>query len=172
MPDNANTAEAIATTHDIRVAGNPDVWDLVCKASSHAATSDMTKPKPSPDFWGFEGDERLSCTDRDDAIEARLDDCYPGSWPETLEVLGFAHDERDSALCHYNARGRGWSPLEGLLESLDEVLADPDGSPTEPTPAMLEAERAFVQAVFPAQRYTRLAQLLAASPTPTPTQER
>lgn len=31
---NKNTADAKATTSDIKVTGNPDVWRLLCKASS------------------------------------------------------------------------------------------------------------------------------------------
>lgn len=31
---NQNTAAAAATTTDIKVFGNPDIWKLVCKASS------------------------------------------------------------------------------------------------------------------------------------------
>ena len=34
MPDYTDTADAKAKTSDIKVTGNPDVWELVCKASS------------------------------------------------------------------------------------------------------------------------------------------
>ena len=34
MPDNKNTTEARQTTSDLETFGNPDVWELVCKASS------------------------------------------------------------------------------------------------------------------------------------------
>lgn len=34
MPDNIDTENARQTTSDIQVTGNPDVWQLVCKASS------------------------------------------------------------------------------------------------------------------------------------------
>lgn len=36
MPDNVNTAQAVATTPEIKVTGNPDVWVLICKASAGA----------------------------------------------------------------------------------------------------------------------------------------
>jgi len=32
--DNIDTAAATASTSDIKVKGDPDVWELVCKASS------------------------------------------------------------------------------------------------------------------------------------------
>jgi len=34
--DNKNTAAAKATTHDIKIVGDPDVWKLICKASSES----------------------------------------------------------------------------------------------------------------------------------------
>jgi len=34
MPDNTSTADARKTTSDIKVTGDPDVWELICKASS------------------------------------------------------------------------------------------------------------------------------------------
>jgi len=33
MPDNINTEQAKATTPSIQITGNPDVWQLICKAS-------------------------------------------------------------------------------------------------------------------------------------------
>lgn len=32
--DNTNTSDAKKTTNDIKVFGNPDLWELICKASS------------------------------------------------------------------------------------------------------------------------------------------
>lgn len=32
--DNENTADAKASTNDVKVGGNPDAWVLICKASS------------------------------------------------------------------------------------------------------------------------------------------
>lgn len=34
--DNESTAATRATTSDIKVTGNPDIWTLICKASSAA----------------------------------------------------------------------------------------------------------------------------------------
>jgi len=30
---NTNTADAVKTTPDVKVVGNPDIWQLICKAS-------------------------------------------------------------------------------------------------------------------------------------------
>jgi len=34
VPRNTSTAEAVSTTPDIKITGNPDVWELICKASN------------------------------------------------------------------------------------------------------------------------------------------
>lgn len=40
------------------------------------------------------------------------------------------------------------SPLEYMIECLDEEYSDPEGDYSVPTPAMREAERVFIQAVL------------------------
>ena len=43
-------------------------------------------------FWGSEGDEYLTYTKMDDAIESVLDDVENiKDLPETIEVCGYAH---------------------------------------------------------------------------------
>lgn len=34
--DNANTRDALKTSPKIKVVGNPDVWELICKASGES----------------------------------------------------------------------------------------------------------------------------------------
>lgn len=53
--DNTNTATATATTSDIVVSGNPDVWELVCKASSKAqGWMKSTKRMKVPGGWLYQ----------------------------------------------------------------------------------------------------------------------
>ena len=59
-------------------------------------------------------------TDYGDEIEAAI-------WP--AEFSEYRHTEKPSAE----------STLEGVLEKLDDMLGDPNGSSTDPTPKMLEA---------------------------------
>lgn len=101
----------------------------------------MGEPTQTPTFWGFDNDEHLSCTDRDEAIDEYLDNCYPGPYPETLEVIGFVRRKADPDTWRLGV-------LDRLLENLDEEYGDPDGGPTDPTPAMKEAEQTFVSAVL------------------------
>jgi hypothetical protein len=92
-----------------------------------------------PDYWGAHEEERLVHEDKDEAIEAILDDC--AEMPETIKVCGYAR-MRPNIIEAYKG-----DVLERLLESLDEEHADPDGDSTEPTEAMKEAEAAFLAVV-------------------------
>jgi hypothetical protein len=94
--------------------------------------SDIRTPK----YYGSPDDERLIATSEDEAIEGILEDYEKD--PETLTICGYA------------PRVPNWkwyTPLEHLLESLDEDYADPDGSNTEPTQAMKDAEAAFLAVI-------------------------
>ncbi len=104
-----------------------------------------------PTFWSCRDDEeQLSHTDRDEAVEAYLDDLLnPGmtaaevleELPGTVDVFGFARAEIDA--------GR-WAKLctEELLHCLDDEYGDPNGDFTKPNEAMLAAANAFVAAVL------------------------
>lgn len=89
-----------------------------------------------PDYWGLEDADRLYHDDKDEAIEAILEDMEPE--PETIEICGFVTMEINV---------KGYDPLEDILERLDEEYGDPDGDPTKPTEAMIEAEKAFLAVI-------------------------
>jgi len=96
-------------------------------------------------FWGFADDERLTHTDPDEVMEYWLDDAWPTppeDLPAELEVIGFAHIEPDPENCT-------GTPLERLLDYLDETYGDPDAMDyTRPTEKMRAAELAFVRSVL------------------------
>ena len=89
-----------------------------------------------PDYWGLEDADRLYHDDKDEAIEAILEGMEPET--ETIEICGFT--QMDISV--------SWlSPLEDILERLDEEYGDPDGDYTKPTEAMKEAEKAFLAVI-------------------------
>ena len=92
-------------------------------------------------YWGGPEEERLQYSDKEDVIEAILEDF--DELPETIEVCGYAR-------MNINLGG-AYGPLERILESLDEEYGDPDGDGSEPTEAMKEAEKAFMAVI--AQEY-------------------
>jgi hypothetical protein len=103
-----------------------------------------------PAFWTCDDTvERLDHEDKDDAIEEYLDGLLGphmtvaeviAALPEELEVFGYARME---ATLPYHTH-----PLEDLLLALDEEYGDPDGPDREPTPEMIEAEKAFLAVVL------------------------
>jgi hypothetical protein len=88
-------------------------------------------------YWSCDLDEEeLRHQSIEDAVEAWAD-LMDGPLPETVEVYGF---KRVTVTSLDYAR-----PLELLLETLDEDHGGDE--PTNPTPAMLEAEKAFLAVV-------------------------
>ena len=53
--DNTNTTDTKKTTSDVKVTGDPDVWELVCKASSQSqGWMKSTKRMRIPDGWLYQ----------------------------------------------------------------------------------------------------------------------
>ena len=89
------------------------------------------------DYWDCrEYAEQLSHGDIEEAVENYLDGLYQKDWPETLTVFGHVR---------MKPLDEEFSDLERLLETLDEEYGDPDGDGPEQTPAMIEAEKAFIE---------------------------
>lgn len=95
-------------------------------------------------FWEVEDTANLH-HDQADAIGEYLDDmgedalkCLIASHAK-LTLVEFKHAEVDPASLNV---------LNRLLEYLDEEYGDEEGGWTDPTPAMLEAEKAFVKVVL------------------------
>jgi len=89
-----------------------------------------------PILYSCDEAEYLTHETPDAAIESYLDDFADGDLPETVDCYGWARLVVSADFL---------SPLEGMLEALDEEYAGDD--PQEPTEAMLAAEKAFVAAV-------------------------
>jgi hypothetical protein len=85
-------------------------------------------------FWSDGVSERLCWETENDCIEGMLDGMNR-PWPDRITICGFARMIVDVGGCDV---------LERMLEILDEEYGNPDGREDEPTPAMLEAEKAFL----------------------------
>jgi len=91
-------------------------------------------------FWDCRGDERLTHTGMDDAIEDYLSD--GGDIPETLEVRGFAPMELPAADVIAQ------SVLEHVFEFMFEDLLDPEADVKDSiTTEIREAATAFAEVV-------------------------
>lgn len=112
----------------------------ICAGCLYNQNNPDPKHVRQPVFWGSPDDERLEHSDEDEAIEAILDEMgYPHpDWPETITICGFARMEVDLP---------SLNPLEDCLDRLDEEYGDPDGEPAQPTEAMKEAERVFLETI-------------------------
>ena len=100
-----------------------------------------------PVFWDCADGEELHHTDPDDAIECHLNNWFPRV-PETVTLTGYTHDVVPiDAVDHL--LGSDGGPLRAVLDALQEPFGNPE-EPIDATPAMLEAERAFVAAVLKA----------------------
>ena len=91
------------------------------------------------DYWDSEGEERLTHTDIDEALQYILDGIDP--LPEKIEICGYAHIVP-------NIESLATHALNSLLEGLDEDYGDPDGGYTEASIAMKEAAKEFLTAVL------------------------
>jgi hypothetical protein len=88
------------------------------------------------ELWGKEDAEYLHCVDKNEAIAEALDDM--GELPETIKICGYARMKISTAT---------FSPLEEIIEVLDENFGDPEGAATELTEVMEEAEKAFLAVI-------------------------
>lgn len=91
------------------------------------------------EYWDSEGEERLTHTDRDDAIECILNDA--GDLPEKIDICGYARMVPNGELLAHHA-------LEHLLEDLDEEYGDPEGGYVSGTDKMKEAAKVFTTTVL------------------------
>lgn len=110
-------------------------------------------------LWGPPNAESLEHQSLGEAVEAILDELgAPEDWPPTIEVSEF-HRMPINAIQFTWGR---FSPLEWLLENIDEEHGHPDKA-TEPTESMRKAEREFVNAIlkeysnYQCEEYDRLA---------------
>lgn len=100
-------------------------------------------------YWDCNGDENLTYSDINDAVEAYLDarldpkmtpEEVLGSLPETVEVTGYARRTVDR---------KELQPLTLLLEYLDDEYGGNEAAEkTYPSDKMLEAEKAFLNVVL------------------------
>lgn len=88
-------------------------------------------------FYGINQPETVH-DDIDGCIEEYLDQCDDFNHTFEVEVYERVETEYKPA----------FSPLERMLEDLDEDYGNPDGHYPEPTDDMQEAEQAFIKAVL------------------------
>ena len=94
-------------------------------------------------LWGEDGDELLSCRNANSAIESYLDGFWPEILRETHEVTVFEYRPVTIQISDCG------SPLENVLEYLDEQYGDPDGTPDYAgAQEMQDAEKAFLDTVI------------------------
>ena len=100
-------------------------------------------------FWGPPEAERLIHDDVDEAVEDILDDMYPtpiADLPETIEVVGYA--PMAVSMNIVDTIYSDDSPLEMVIERLEEEYGDPEGeNEVDITERMKAAERHFLQVV-------------------------
>jgi hypothetical protein len=87
-------------------------------------------------YWACDEPEKLICTTPNDAIESYLEGVEKP--PETVHLAGYTR----------MPVAFSGSPLDYVLERLDEDHGDPDGVPDDPTEKMKAAEAAFIAAVL------------------------
>jgi len=92
-------------------------------------------------FWGGDGDEVLIYTDPHEYIENLLDSYHPESLYSTGTITAYEYKPMTVTASDCGA------PLEYILEMLDEEYGSPDKGFTA-TDAMIQAEKAFINAVL------------------------
>ena len=96
-----------------------------------------------PEFmYGAFGQERMTAVTVDEAAEEIIDQMDLLQCSRTVTVV----KHRRKRLVPEDFQDKG--PLSRFLEELDEEYGDPDGSPWDPSPAMLAAEREFLARVL------------------------
>jgi hypothetical protein len=93
-------------------------------------------------WWGDDGCEVLTHADPDEAIEAHIDGWHPDPIESIGEITMYEYAPMKPTL------SKCGSPLERVLEQLDEEYGDPNGDGYEVTEAMKEAEQVFLKAVL------------------------
>jgi hypothetical protein len=86
-----------------------------------------------------ENEERIVCSDKDEAIRYYLEAFECGEKPDKIKVYGFARSE---------IHDDGTGVLEDFLIWLDEDFGDPDSGWTEPSDKMKKAAKEFVDIVI------------------------
>jgi hypothetical protein len=124
--------------------------DIIKRADERVNNIMKNIAKKEPEFWDCQDSEVLDHTDKDDAIEYFLDGWLSGKMtkdevlkalPETTEVKGYAKMK-------VNYRESWLSPLEDVLERLDEEYGDPSGGDySKPTDRMKAAEKEFLKVI-------------------------
>lgn len=99
--------------------------------------------KEQPTYWGFNGDDRLTCTTIDELVEKFYDEYEGNALPEEIEIVGF-----NRMIINDNNNIYSKNVINGLLESLDEEYGNPDDDYTSPTPSMTEAAKEFVSKIL------------------------
>ena len=96
-----------------------------------------------PEFmYGATGQERMTAVTVDEAAEEIIDQLDLLQCSSTVTVV--KHRRKQLGPGDFQDNG----PLSRFLEQLDEEYGDPDGSPWDPSPAMLAAEREFLARVL------------------------
>ncbi|MEJ2293500.1 MAG: hypothetical protein P8Y23_01885 [Candidatus Lokiarchaeota archaeon] len=86
-----------------------------------------------------ENEERIVCSDKDEAIRYYFEAFECGEKPDKIKVYGFARSE---------IHDDGTGVLEDFLIWLDEGFGDPDSGWTEPSDKMKKAAKEFVDVVI------------------------
>ena len=96
-----------------------------------------------PEFmYGATGQERMTAVTVDEAAGEIIDQLDLLQCSSTVTVV--KHRRKQLGPGDFQDNG----PLSRFLEQLDEEYGDPDGSPWDPSPAMLAAEREFLAKVL------------------------
>jgi hypothetical protein len=108
------------------------------------------KSNKEPKFWDCSNPDVLVHTNKYDAIEEYLDNLLEigMSKEEMIRFLDFNLMVAGYAPMDVKFSEQWFSPLEDVLERLDEEFGDPDGERTEPTKKMKEAEEAFMKVIL------------------------
>lgn len=93
-------------------------------------------------YWSEGDDETLTHFNVHDAIEAYIDNIHPEPIESIGEITMYEYVPMTPTLPGY------FSPLEQVLEVLDEEYGDPDGDNCKATDAMKQAEQTFLNAVL------------------------
>lgn len=98
--------------------------------------------QPEKRLWGSDSDEVLIYEDPDEAIEMYLDGLHPTDFKDIHDFAMYEYKPMEPTLPFH------CSPLETILEVLDEEYGNPDGDSCEATQAMKDAEQAFLKVVL------------------------
>ena len=94
-------------------------------------------------FYTTTDPDELTHDNIGDAIAEYLDATEPEEWVRRVEVYRYEPMKVSDAF----AKASALILIEGFLEDLDDEYSSDSGYPSKPTPEMLDAARAFVDAV-------------------------